>query len=78
MKRKERKKQTNKKTRERERETRERERENKNKQKTQNNLKIADTFKIERALWYDLSVECTLKSKQSQPSPPTESYGYAR
>ena len=29
---------------------------------------------------YDLSVKCTLKSKQSQPSPPTlatESYGYA-
>ena len=29
---------------------------------------------------YDVSVECTLKSKQSQPSPPTlatENYGYA-
>ena len=29
---------------------------------------------------YDLSVKCTLKSKQSQPSPltlATESYGYA-
>ena len=47
-------------------------------QKTQNSMKRPSKLNG-RCGRYDLSVECTLKSKQSQPSPPTlatKSYSY--
>ena len=56
---------------------------NKTNKKAQNNLKIYSRYLQNWTgivIGNDLSVKCTLKSKQSQPSPPilsTESYGYA-